>query len=208
MTDWADTVPVNTAVNILLVAAKTIAVLQSSSVSLLASLVDSALDTLSTFIIIATSYAIGIKSDRHLWPSGKRRFEPLGVLIFSVAMIASFVQVFIEAFNRARGAAGEPPVDLSVIGLSTMLATIGLKFILWIWCSRMPSSGVQALAQDAENDVYLNLMSLLFPWIGERVGWRLLDSIGGMVLSTYIIFEWVKTLLQNFAKRKRLFCHV
>lgn len=33
----------------------------------------------------------------------------------------------------------------------------------WIWCSRIPSSGVQALAQDAENDVYLNVMSLAFP---------------------------------------------
>jgi hypothetical protein len=32
---------------------------------------------------------------------------------------------------------------------------------------------------------------------------RLLDPIGGMVLSTYIIVEWVKTLLENFAKRKR-----
>ena len=67
-------------------------------------------------------------------------------LIFSVAMIASFVQVFIEAFNRARENSDEPPVDLSRIGLrsaclmptpahmltlsSTMLATIGVKSVL------------------------------------------------------------------------------
>jgi hypothetical protein len=33
----------------------------------------------------------------------------------------------------------------------------------WVWCSRIPSSGVQALAQDAENDVIFNIMSLAFP---------------------------------------------
>jgi hypothetical protein len=32
-----------------------------------------------------------------------------------------------------------------------------------VWCSKIPSSGVQALAQDAENDVMLNIISLSFP---------------------------------------------
>ncbi|WVW85057.1 hypothetical protein I302_107093 [Kwoniella bestiolae CBS 10118] len=190
---------VNTVVNVLLVAAKVIAVLYSSSISLTASLVDSALDLLSTLIILGTSWAIGVQTDRHKYPAGKRRFEPLGVLIFSVAMIASFVQVFIESFQRAMKPSEEAPVDLSWLGIGVMLATIGIKSILWIWCSRIPSSGVQALAQDAENDVFFNIMSLAFPWIGTFFHWRLLDPIGGMVLSTYIIVEWIKTLLQNFA---------
>lgn len=33
----------------------------------------------------------------------------------------------------------------------------------WFWCSQIPSSSVQALAQDAENDVWLNAISLSFP---------------------------------------------
>jgi divalent metal cation (Fe/Co/Zn/Cd) transporter len=52
-------------VNVLLVLAKVIAVLYSSSISLTASLVDSALDLLSTFIILGTSWAMGIQTDRH-----------------------------------------------------------------------------------------------------------------------------------------------
>ncbi|WVQ84396.1 hypothetical protein IAT38_006548 [Cryptococcus sp. DSM 104549] len=190
---------VNTIVNVLLVAGKVIAVLYSSSISLTASLVDSALDLLSTFIILGTSWAIGIQSDKHMYPAGKRRFEPLGVLVFSVAMIASFVQVFIESFQRATGPAEEEAVSIGPIGLGIMLATIGVKGVLWVWCSNIPSSGVQALAQDAENDVLLNIMSLSFPWVGSLVHWRLLDPIGGMVLSLYIIIEWIKTLLSNFA---------
>lgn len=90
---------VNTVVNILLVAAKAVAVLYSASISLTASLVDSALDLLSTFIILGTSWAIGVQTDKHKastrpfatfteyprlnncqYPAGKRRFEPLGVV--------------------------------------------------------------------------------------------------------------------------------
>jgi hypothetical protein len=56
---------VNTIVNILLVAAKAVAVLYSASISLTASLVDSALDLLSTFIILGTSWAIGVQTDKH-----------------------------------------------------------------------------------------------------------------------------------------------
>lgn len=32
----------------------------------------------------------------HKYPAGKKRFEPLGVLVFSVAMIASFCQVSVQ----------------------------------------------------------------------------------------------------------------
>lgn len=43
---------------------------------------------------------------------------------------------------------------------------------------------------------------LMVQWIGGKLKWPLLDPIGGMILSTYIIVEWVKTLLQNFSNRK------
>jgi hypothetical protein len=105
---------VNFAINIVLLVSKGLAVLSSTSISLVASFVDSALDFLSTLIILGTSIAMGRQSDRAKYPVGKARyvqcqrneklgidtergtwlrFENLGVLIFSVAMIASFVQV-------------------------------------------------------------------------------------------------------------------
>lgn len=65
--------------NVILVAAKAVAVLYSSSISLTASLVDSVLDLLSTFIILGTSWAIGMKSDRHL-------VSPLSLLLASHSM--------------------------------------------------------------------------------------------------------------------------
>jgi divalent metal cation (Fe/Co/Zn/Cd) transporter len=56
---------VNTIVNIILVAAKAVAVIYSASISLTASLVDSVLDLLSTIIILGTSWAIGAQTDKH-----------------------------------------------------------------------------------------------------------------------------------------------
>lgn len=47
-------------------------------------------------------------------------------------MIISFVQVFIESFQRLLRAlqGDETPVDLSIVGIATMLATIGVKAVL------------------------------------------------------------------------------
>jgi hypothetical protein len=47
-------------------------------------------------------------------------------------MIISFVQVFIESLQRLhRALQGDTtPVDLSPIGIATMLATIGVKAVL------------------------------------------------------------------------------
>jgi divalent metal cation (Fe/Co/Zn/Cd) transporter len=83
---------VNFGVNIVLLLGKGFALLSSSSVSLVASFVDAFLDFISTLIIFLSSVAMGRKGDRHKYPAGKKRFEPLGVLVFSVTMIASFVQ--------------------------------------------------------------------------------------------------------------------
>lgn len=40
-----------------------------------------------------TSLAAGRNESQSRYPVGRKRFEPLGVLIFSVCMIASFSQV-------------------------------------------------------------------------------------------------------------------
>ncbi len=63
---WLELTVVNTIVNFFLVGAKVVAVYYSSSISLIASLVDSALDLLSTLIIVGTNLAIGVPTDRHL----------------------------------------------------------------------------------------------------------------------------------------------
>lgn len=90
---------INFAANVILLAGKFAVVLSVPSVSVLASLVDALLDFLSTVIVWVTTWLIR-KQDQYRYPVGRRRLEPLGVLIFSVIMIVSFVQVALEAIQR------------------------------------------------------------------------------------------------------------
>ena len=76
---------VNFAANTVLLALKIVVLLMTSSLSVLASLVDAALDFLSTFIVWATTSLISrADGDKENYPIGRRRLEPLGVLVFSV----------------------------------------------------------------------------------------------------------------------------
>ena len=111
--------------------AKIIASLSSSSLSIIASLVDSCLDFLSTLIIYSVSRIVAHrdwKSD-YLFPVGKARLEPLGVLVFSVIMIVSFVQVIVEAGGRLVDETSKfDIVTLSPQAIVIMIATGILTF--------------------------------------------------------------------------------
>ncbi|KAJ7695736.1 hypothetical protein B0H17DRAFT_425971 [Mycena rosella] len=191
---------VNILVNIILLCSKGAAVLFSNSVSLLASFVDSALDFLSTLIIWGADFAAKREDRSSKYPTGKKRFEPLGVLIFSVCMIASFSQVLIESIKKLFGEETGEIGTVSLFGKATMGATIVIKSVIWVWCSRFQSTAIQALAQDAKVDVLFNVFSLIIPWVGEILAIRQLDPLGGALLSIYVIIEWIQTLLENFVK--------
>jgi divalent metal cation (Fe/Co/Zn/Cd) transporter len=93
---------INFVANVLLLVAKIIVTLTSSSLSVLASLIDSTLDFMSTIIIYTVSQIIQSKDWRshYQFPVGRARLEPIGVLVFSVIMIVSFIQVGVEAVER------------------------------------------------------------------------------------------------------------
>ena len=90
---------VNFAANVILLAGKIAVVASVPSMSVLASLVDAVLDFLSTVIVWITTWLIS-RQDQYKYPVGRRRLEPLGVLVFSVIMITSFVQVALESSQR------------------------------------------------------------------------------------------------------------
>ena len=84
---WA--ININVIANVLLLAGKIIAVFYSSSLSLIASLVDSALDLLCTLIVWTTNQLVQwrLNSLQKKFPVGRRRLEPLGILVFSIIMV-------------------------------------------------------------------------------------------------------------------------
>lgn len=184
---------INLAANALLLAGKIAVIVLTSSLSVLASLVDAALDFLSTAIVWTTTKLIQ-RQDRYSYPVGRRRLEPLGVLVFSVIMIVSFFQVLIECINRlTRGGNDHSIVQLGIPSIVIMALTVVIKLGCWLWCRLIRNSSVQALAQDAMTDVVFNTFSIIFPIVGYYAKLWWLDALGGLALSLYVIFNWSRT---------------
>ncbi len=182
---------INLVANAVLLAGKIAVIVLTSSLSVLASLVDAALDFLSTAIVWTTTKLIA-RQDQYTYPVGRRRLEPIGVLVFSVIMITSFFQVFLECFNRLTGP-DHSVVHLGPSAIIIMASTVVIKLACWFWCRLIKNSSVQALAQDAMTDVVFNTFSIIFPLVGYYFQIWFLDALGGLLLSLYVIFNWSRT---------------
>ncbi|RAL63169.1 hypothetical protein DID88_004248 [Monilinia fructigena] len=139
------------------------------------SLVDAALDFLSTAIVFTTTKMIE-RQDQYSYPVGRRRLEPIGVLVFSVIMVTSFFQVALECFNRL-SSDDRDIIELTLPAIIIMSSTVFIKALCWLWCRLIKNSSVQALAQDAMTDVIFNIFSIIFPLLAST------PSYGGWTLS-------------------------
>ncbi|KAH7386912.1 hypothetical protein DE146DRAFT_665989 [Phaeosphaeria sp. MPI-PUGE-AT-0046c] len=197
---WA--ININVIVNILLLAAKGVAAIWSSSLSLIASLVDSALDLLCTVIIWTTNRLVGwrLSKLRKKFPVGRRRLEPIGILVFSIIMVISFMQILKESVEKLLPSGSHEVAELPPAAIFAMVATIVVKGTIWFGCIRVKTTQVQALAQDCKTDVYFNTLSLLFPLIGNKANVWWLDPLGAACLSLFIIWDWAGTCLENITR--------
>lgn len=161
--------------------------------------VDSALDLLCTIIVWTTNRLVQwrLTALQRRFPVGRRRLEPLGILVFSIFMILSFAQILQESVEKLMPSGDHTTVDLGVLAMAAMVATIVIKGIIWFGCIKVKTTQVQALAQDCKTDVYFNILSLLFPLIGKQVDVWWLDPTGASILSLFIIWDWAGTALEN-----------
>lgn len=185
---------INLAANTVLLAGKIAVIVLTSSLSVLASLVDAALDFLSTAIVWTTTKLIS-RRDQYSYPVGRRRLEPIGVLVFSIIMITSFFQVSLQCLNRLTSSSpsSHSIVHLTLSATLIMASTVLIKLGCYFWCRLIRNSSVQALAQDALTDVVFNFFSIIFPLAGSffRIWW--FDALGGLLLSLYVILNWSRT---------------
>ncbi|RYO84415.1 hypothetical protein DL764_009340 [Monosporascus ibericus] len=196
---WA--ININVVANVLLLAGKAVSALSTGSLSLIASLVDSALDLLCTLIVWSTNKLVQWRLDalRKRFPVGRRRLEPLGILVFSIIMVISFIQILQESVQKLLPLEGEPEM-LSFTAIGALLATIVIKGIIGLGCLRIKTTQVQALVQDCKTDVFFNTLSLLFPFIGQKAHIWWLDPAGAAILSLFIIYDWGQTCFENISR--------
>lgn len=136
---------VNFIANAVLLAGKLIVIISVPSMSVLASLVDAVLDFLSTAIVWTTTHLISSsQKDQHSYPVGRRRLEPVGVLVFSIIMITSFCQVALQCIERLAGSEHEL-LQLGIPAIGIMLGTVIIKGAAFFWCRLVNNSSVRAL---------------------------------------------------------------
>jgi divalent metal cation (Fe/Co/Zn/Cd) transporter len=178
---------INVIVNVLLLVAKDVAALQSSSLSLIASLVDSALDLLCTGIVWTTNKLVAwrLSALQRRFPVGRRRLEPLRTLVFSVLMIVSCAQIVQESVTKPLPNGDHSMATLPAAAIGAMAATVVVKGVIGLACMHIKTTQVQALAQDCKTDMIFNTLSLLFPLIGRSANIWWLDPPGAG-LSPYL----------------------
>ena len=173
--------------NLLLFFFKLAASIQSGSLSVISSLVDSALDLFSGFTIGLASYLMH-HYNQYQYPIGRNRLEPVAIIITAAVMGTAALQIVTTAITDI--ASGSLDSHINGFSGSIIAFTIILKGILFLICFRVDSPSVKALATDHRNDFASNIAALLFGLLGTYA-WKYFDPIGAILLALYIIINWV-----------------
>eukprot|EP01118_Nematostelium_gracile_P000532 TRINITY_DN1059_c0_g1_i1.p1 TRINITY_DN1059_c0_g1~~TRINITY_DN1059_c0_g1_i1.p1 ORF type:complete len:415 (+),score=98.47 TRINITY_DN1059_c0_g1_i1:84-1328(+) len=178
------------ATNIALFVLKLIAAISSGSIAVFASALDSCLDLLSGSIIFVTNHLIKRKNP-YLYPAGKDRLEPLGIIVFSACMFTMTIQLLTTAAEKIATKSLDlklTPFTIAIIGL-----TVVSKFLLYLYCRSVKGSiSVATLAQDHRNDILSNGVGALASLLGFYVAWWI-DPVGGILIGLFIMRNWFLT---------------
>ncbi|XP_059300987.1 metal tolerance protein 9-like [Lycium ferocissimum] len=182
--------------NVVLFLAKIYASVQSRSLAVIASTLDSLLDLLSGFILWFTSNAMKNPNQYH-YPIGKKRMQPVGIIVFASVMATLGLQILFESgkelINKSR-----PEMDLEkekwMIGI--MVSVTVIKFLLMVYCRRFKNEIVRAYAQDHFFDVITNSVGLVTAVLAVRFYWWI-DPTGAIIIAVYTISTWAKTVAEN-----------
>ena len=80
-----------------------VAYFMSGSELIKASVFESLGDVMSSAILAVTQMRVRDQSDMHLYPTGKKRFTPLGILFFSAFAVSTMISLIIENIEKLFG---------------------------------------------------------------------------------------------------------
>lgn len=189
--------------NVLLTAGKAVAGALSGSIAIISSLVDSVLDLFSGGVMWWATRQVKHR-DLLQYPQGRTKLEPVAVIILSVVMAFTSLQLIREAIEKCIALSGGDVDLLPVVEVATFVitgSTVVVKLALWLCCRKVRSSAVQALAQDHRNDVLSNTAALICGYLGSAeffsetaiYGFAYVDPVGAVLISIYIVVVWWHT---------------
>lgn len=188
---------ISNSANIFLLAFKIYATVQSGSLAIAASTLDSLLDLMAGGILWFTH--LSMKSiNIYKYPIGKLRMQPVGIIIFAAVMATLGFQVLVQALEQLIKV--DPSGKMSSYQLVwlyvIMLTATGVKLVLWIYCRSSRNKIVRAYAKDHYFDVVTNVVGLIAAVLGDKFYWWI-DPSGAILLAFYTISNWSGTVLEN-----------
>ncbi|KAK9123561.1 hypothetical protein Sjap_013163 [Stephania japonica] len=183
--------------NMVLFVAKVYASIRSGSLAIIASTLDSLLDLLSGFILWFTAFSMQTPNP-YQYPIGKKRMQPLGILVFASVMATLGLQIIVESLRTLASEDNEfnltKEQEIWVVGI--MLSVTLVKLLLVIYCRSFKNDIVKAYAQDHFFDVITNVIGLLAVLLANYISdW--MDPVGAILLALYTIRTWSTTVLEN-----------
>ncbi|KAK1660895.1 hypothetical protein QYE76_049054 [Lolium multiflorum] len=183
-------------INLILFAGKVVASFETVSMAVIASTLDSLLDLLSGFILLFTAHAMK-KPNKYSYPIGKRRMQPVGIVVFASVMGCLGFQVLIESGRELvtqEHTKFDTYKELWMVG--SMLSAAVVKFFLMLYCRTFKNEIVRAYAQDHFFDVITNSVGLVCALLAVRFHWWM-DPVGAILIALYTITTWARTVLEN-----------
>ncbi|KAF8036610.1 hypothetical protein BT93_C2361 [Corymbia citriodora subsp. variegata] len=182
--------------NMVLFIAKVFASVESRSLAVIASTLDSFLDLLSGFILWFTAHAMRNPNHYH-YPIGKKRMQPVGIIVFASVMATLGLQILLES-AREIISKSRPETDREkekwMIGI--MVSVTVVKFALMVYCRRFKNEIVRAYAQDHFFDVITNSVGLVSAVLSIQYYWWI-DPVGAIIIAIYTISTWARTVIEN-----------
>jgi ferrous-iron efflux pump FieF len=177
------------AVAAVLITVKFIAWLETGSVALLSSLVDSMLDAVASLVnFVAVRHAMSPADREHRFGHGKA--EPLAVLGQSAFITGSAMLLFAEAIRRMISPVPvqNPPAGIAVI-LFSIVVTIGLVLYQRHAVRLTGSIAITADELHYRSDLVLNLSVIAALMLGSWLDFPLLDPLFGAAIGVWIVYS-------------------
>jgi len=180
------------AVAAVLISVKFAAWLETGSVALLSSLVDSLLDAAASLVnLVAVRHALSPADREHRFGHGKA--EPLAVLGQSAFITGSAMLLLAEAMRRLIWPVPveNPPAGIAVMAFS-IAATIALVLYQRHVVRRTGSIAITADELHYRSDLVLNLSVIAALILGSALDFPLLDPLFGAAIGVWIVYSAIR----------------
>jgi len=180
--------------NVVLLCLQVTAAMLSGSFGLFATAADAFMDVLSSAILLITSWIAG-KKEFYRYPTGRGRFETVGLIVFGTLMATLSLQLIIQIAQSLFGTPDKP--DLGIITIVLISIAIATKFCILMYCRRLfPDPTAAVIAHDCRNDLCMNTFGLILGILGQYVN-PYIDPIGALVIAFLILVSYTKLVLEH-----------